>query len=130
MRAKVKILVGLSLILVCLIVSDYITTFYALQLPHLGEGNPNSKYIIDESGISGLALANIGLIILSFLLSVIYVKVSNSLTVKSIKEPNSKRQNNRFDWFIYFVCLGIVIIVIIQRVFIISNNIYWISVFS
>jgi hypothetical protein len=130
MRTKVKILLALSLILVCLIVSDYITTYYALKLPQLTEGNPNSKYIIDNSGNFGLALANIGLMILAFLLSVIYIKVSNSLTIKSLKETSSKRQYDRFDWLIYFVCLSLVIIIIIQRVFIIANNIYWISVFS
>ena len=124
MERQAKILIALTVVLVCFIAADFLSTHIALNIPGIVEGNPTSKDIIDKYGMIGLGFNTLLLVASSFVLPIVYLLVSRKLDKLPRKSPKDEKWFFILDWGLFIVCFVILLISTMIRSWVVANNIY------
>ncbi len=126
MKSKAKILFTCVFVLVFLIGTDFASTYLDFNAnPNLKEGNAVSRAILENFGMEGLGLSSVALMALSFALLITYRAFSNRLNELSRSFIAKKRMFLMQDWLLFSVLFLALIGLVVQRSFVVANNIRW-----
>ena len=123
MQTQTKVLVISAIVLIVLLFSDVVSTDFALEIPGLEETNPWSRRVLENWGIMGLYISFGFLSILALTYPGMYLISSRLADYFAEGTNGSKPSFSHTKRLLFIIPFSALVILILQRLVVVTNNI-------